>query len=206
MKIHLLNNFKLPLPMDDIYRRLGRNSHLAFDPRPEKVEEIISDSARFLCFHGAWTALEITGNNGETVIFQDGTSIKDPGTAARLEGCNIALFMAATAGQGIVDARDAAMRDGDGFRAVILDAVGGECADAAVDFTEKSARRELARRGLLVKNHRFSPGYGTLELKYQQIWFALLPLAEWGVKLDEKVFVMTPEKTVTALAGLMKRG
>lgn len=204
MDHRVLNDFRLPLPVDDIYRRLGRNSHFASEPRPENVEAVIAEAGAMLSFHGAWKALTIAANDGETVEFEHGTRITDPGTAAKLADCGAALFLAASVGGEIVRARDEAMAAGDGFRAVILDAVGGECADAAADFTEKDAVRELGRRGLAKKGYRFSPGYGTLELQHQQLWFDLLPLAEWGVRLNE-AFLMTPEKTVTALAGMKRR-
>ncbi len=87
------------------------------------------------------------------------------------------------------------------FDAVVGDAVGSETADAAMSFLHRSARQSMLRRGGLVTERRFSPGYGDWTLKGQEIFFALLPMTAMNVKLTPS-FTMLPEKSVTAVAGI----
>jgi cobalamin-dependent methionine synthase I len=94
------------------------------------------------------------------------------------------------------------MQTGHTAEAVIADAVGGECADAAMDFLQKQASAELARQGMRMAEFRFSPGYGDWTLEAQKFFFEILPMEEMGIRLHESM-LMIPEKSVTATAGIV---
>lgn len=81
----------------------------------------------------------------------------------------------------------------------IYDASGSECADAAMDVLFHLAGNELLRRGLVLSPRRFSPGYGDMPLVLQKFFYHKLNMAEMGVTLTEKMFLV-PEKSVTAFA------
>ena len=71
-----------------------------------------------------------------------------------------------------------------------------------MDFLQKHAAAELARKGMYLADLRFSPGYGDWTLDAQKFFFEILPLEEMGVRLHESM-LMIPEKSVTATAGIV---
>lgn len=81
----------------------------------------------------------------------------------------------------------------------IADAVGSECADAAMDMLGNIAGKELRRAGLLLDERRFSPGYGDMPLVLQEFFYQTLNMAQMGVTLTENNYLL-PEKSVTAFA------
>ncbi len=200
-RVHLIKPLPLILPFDAVYSRLGRNRHLAADPRPEKIDSMIRHGFTLLEPCGAWRICRIAENISGRVVFENGFQLESADASRRLQGCCGAVFMAAAVGGKVVDAAAQAVKEGNGALALALDALGGECADAAMDFVEKRMLQELRPLGMLSAGYRFSAGYGDLPLAAQKIWFELLPLAEWGIELSS-CGIMRPEKSVTALIGV----
>ena len=86
-------------------------------------------------------------------------------------------------------------------RAVIFDASASEIVDAAFDWIIDYYRREVVRGGGKITDHRFSAGYGDLDLLEQVFFYNILELGELGVDITEN-HILIPEKSVTAIAGL----
>ena len=116
------------------------------------------------------------------------------------ESKSLVLF-AVTAGADIVAAASDLAGQGDGVGALAYDAAGSEMVDAAAEWIQQYLNQQFKRAKEILTKRRFSPGYGDLDLKNQAILFKLLDIEKLGVKLTED-FLMTPEKTVTAIAGI----
>ena len=83
-------------------------------------------------------------------------------------------------------------------RALLLDALGSERAEALCEATEARARAEGLRL-----SRRFSPGYGDLPLTAQRPLFSLLDCERTlGLTLNASL-LMSPVKSVTAIAGIL---
>ena len=109
------------------------------------------------------------------------------------------VLLGATAGAEIAEAvrRDANIQMLK--RGVVLDAVGSEMADAALDWIAAFYNRTLRREGKSLSRRRYSAGYGDFSLSGQADIHRLLEMERWGVHITDS-FMLVPEKSVTAVA------
>ena len=195
------------LPRRNILSRLGYRSGLTCLPAAEE-RRLDGDLARLsaLCrdtraVYLAPLSIQVDEAAGVTIV-DGGWRIESPGVATMLRVARALWLGAATLGDAItaevrrrIDAQDAA-------GAAIADAVGGECADAAMDALQDYARQRLLPAGFALANCRFSPGYGGWALEAQREIHRRLNLSGLGVTLSEAC-ILLPEKTVTAIAPLL---
>ena len=134
----------------------------------------------------------------EGILLADGRLLPGADFAAKNPGIRAVWCASVTAGAGIVAYRDAQTRTAD---AAVCDAVGSECADAALDLMHRQAAAELRPKSMHLSGSRYSPGYGDMPLAVQRFFFAELKLEELGMTLTETCFIH-PEKSVTAFAGI----
>lgn len=200
----IINKLPLTVPDDRIFMRLGRYRHHAeiSDVQMKHFTQTIAEGKKLCNLAGAWTAVPIVSNDGTTVMIEGGDVLVSAGLATLLSDSAMVLLFAVTAGAEISQAALTATEAGRGSDALVLDAVGGEAADAACGWLQDYARQQLKRRGLLVSEKRFSPGYGGLSLDTQKIFFHRLNLAKLGMRLLDSG-IMLPEKSVTAIAGIV---
>lgn len=201
--INFINNIPLPVPERKIYSRLGHNRHLTkmSDAQRKKVESAIAQGVSLCQLRGVWGRFEISKWTAERVEFGDGNVFASSKLAELLKESKSLLLFAVTAGADIVEAASELSGQGDGVGALAYDAAGSEMVDAAAEWVQQYLNQQFKRGNEILTKRRFSPGYGDLELKNQAILFKLLDIEKLGVKLTED-FLMIPEKTVTAIAGI----
>lgn len=120
--------------------------------------------------------------------------------ARALSGCTKAIVFAATAGLAL-DRTIARYGRVSPARALAAQGIGTERTEALCDAFVKEQNAMLAQKGMRLRP-RFSPGYGDLSLTAQHALFALLsPEKHIGVTLT-KDLLMSPTKSVTAIAGI----
>lgn len=90
---------------------------------------------------------------------------------------------------------------GEPTKAVILDAVGSEAIEVLTDAAQESVTQQA---GPYQSTPRFSPGYGDWPLKINKTILKLLAAQTIGVKISSK-YMLTPQKTVTGIWGLVKK-
>ncbi len=202
-KINFINNIPLPVPERKIYSRLGHNRHLTemSDGQRKKVEAAIARGVSLCQLRGVWARFEITKWSAGAVEFGDGNIFASSKLAALLKESKSLVLFAVTAGADIVEKASELAGQGDGVGALTYDAVGSEMVDAAAEWLQQYLNQQFKRSKEILTKRRFSPGYGDLGLKNQSILFKLLDIEKLGVKLTDD-FLMTPEKTVTAIAGI----
>ena len=114
-----------------------------------------------------------------------------------LDGTNKALIFACTIGMGI-DRLIQRYSQIDELKALVLQAIGAERVETFIDIFIK----EYEDKNNVKLTKRFSPGYGDLSLETQKDVFALLkPEKSIGVTLNDSL-LMSPSKSVTAIAGI----
>ena len=119
-----------------------------------------------------------------------------------LRGCGEAVVLAATLGLEM-DRLIARYKRISPVRALVLHAIGAERIEHALDVFSGQLSGELALERKLLRP-RFSPGYGDLPLAVQPDIFALLDCERrLGLTLNESL-IMTPSKSVTAIAGIRR--
>lgn len=116
-----------------------------------------------------------------------------------LEGCDSALLMAATLGTQV----DALLRRSEVNNisdAVVMQAVAAVIIENYCDEVCAVQQEKLAERRLWLRP-RFSPGYGDLELRFNDDILKLLEGFRIGVACTS-AYMLTPVKSVTAIVGI----
>ena len=206
-KLNTFDEIPINLPEKEIFSRLKYNIHKT-EIDDENLKRIISEIKEGFSFcepKGAWIRVKIADMADESVIFENNITIKSKSIKDLLKKSDSALFFFATAGSKIAAMIEDSFKKGDSLRSIIYDAVGSETAEAAIDWLNAYIRRELMRTGESLTKMRFSPGYGDFLLENQKYFFDILKMKDFGVSLNEK-YIFSPEKTVTALAGILERG
>jgi hypothetical protein len=150
--------------------------------------------------------LEIVGNDGSRIRLLSKTAggrntevtIESSSVSELLKGCGSVYLFCVTAGKALADAVRAHTEDSETARALVVDAVGSELVEEAAD----EVCRYIERTAAVSLTKRFSPGYGDWDLSGQRELDKALDISRIGVTLNE-AFLMTPEKTITAVAGII---
>ena len=139
--------------------------------------------------------------NGETVGFA-GIRIPSKTLAAALADCEELLLFAATVGVEI-DRAVARYSRVSPAKALLLQAFGAERIESLCEAFIAEKGKALRGEHLFLKP-RVSPGYGDLPLTLQKDIFALLDCPrKIGLTLHDSL-LMTPTKSVTAIAGITR--
>ncbi|HOF01685.1 MAG TPA: hypothetical protein PK385_10290 [Spirochaetota bacterium] len=199
----ILKNIKIPIPTRQIFARLGyRVSNEISENEKSKINNAIEEAIKRVNLSASYIIIPIESNTGEVVSFSNNFVVNSKKLAEYLNKSKSAYLVGVTAGTDIVAFRDDNLRDEkDMFTAVIADAVGSETVEGAIDYVHEMLIKQNVRLGKIVKNARFSPGYGDLSLVYQREIARLLALDKLGVSLSE-TNILYPEKSVTAFIGL----
>ena len=118
-----------------------------------------------------------------------------------ISGCNWAVLMAVTAGEEISLWIKELFEAGNGAKGAFADAVASEGVEAALSYMQKMITISLVRNGISVKKARISPGFGDFLLAEQCTMLQMLDCRErLGISVNN-AFIMSPEKSATALTG-----
>jgi len=198
-----LSGMPLSLPRRQILSRLGCSGQTRIPAaQMAALNRNIQRAFAAISPAGTYGRLKILVNDSQSVLLEDQTRIACPAVANMLKNCQEVWLAAATAGKQISELTSQCFAKGDTAAAAVCDAVGSECADAAMDFLQKYAARQFQRSGKTLTDCRFSPGYGSWPLTAQQDFFRWLDLPGLGLTLTNSMLLL-PEKSVTALAGLI---
>ena len=120
--------------------------------------------------------------------------------ARNLSGCKRVLLFAATLGTEVDRIIGKYSRFAQSS-AVIAQAVGTAAVESWCDLLLLDVAKSLEKEGAFLRP-RFSPGYGDFQLSHQKDLFSVLDAArKIGVSLTDAL-LMTPTKSVTAVAGI----
>lgn len=191
------------IPWGRIYDRLGYREGATSLREEEKgfLIKVVQEAFDLVSLRGASMVLAIEQCSSEGVRLEGGTFFRSASLAGMLEGCWGVLLMAATAGGAIMEAIERSS-SGDLTRAVVMDAVGSETVDSALDWIMKAQGRALLRHSMRITRRRFSSGYGDLSLETQKTIYELLDLGKIGIRITDAM-ILVPEKSVTAVAGVV---
>ena len=190
-------------PLKAIYRRLGFRKGVT-QMRPDEartLDDRIGQARALITLQGAARRLPILSKDARRIRLPGDHILESARLAALLADSREVIFLGATAGPAVIEAIQRDTADGNLTRAVVFDAAASEMVDAALDWMETYFGRELRREGRRLTKSRFSCGYGDLALENQKLFYGLLELGRLGVELTEH-YVLVPEKSVTAVAGI----
>lgn len=166
-----------------------------------KIDQGFKDGLIYCHTKGVAGRFVITSRNEDSVSIETGLAFQSKSLARFLNNCDELVLLASTVGRGVVEQIIAEIDQGDAAYGVILDAVASETADAGLGWILSFLNKVLLREGKKTTKHRYSPGYGDLDLSYQKAIFDLLDLNKLDLSLTEKQMLI-PEKSVIAIAGI----
>ena len=134
-------------------------------------------------------------------IILEGHEIVSPMLSRLLGGSEKVYLMCTTIPKKDVEKIHEAMGDGEGLKALVLDAYASEYVDGALDVIMDKKNMMLKRMGQKLTKRRFSAGYGDLDIRYQKVFYDLLQMQTLDVEMNEK-YLLIPEKSVIAIAGV----
>ncbi len=205
MKVVFFDTITVSLPKDKIYSRLGysKGKTQLKDRQKEVVERYIEDALDFINLKGAGRRVPVAEISPESITLSGGNALKSKSLVKLFSKCSEILFMGATAGKKVVEVIEKNSAGKDITSAVIFDAVASEMVDGALDWIMGYFGQQIRRENKYVVERRFSAGYGDFLLDSQKVMCDILEIDKLGVVLS-KEFILLPEKSVTAVAGIME--
>lgn len=192
-------------PMGRILYRLGyKKTKTKLDEHQrEQIEKLIWEGVSHCHPKGAFLILPITDRTKDSVTIGKHL-VESKSLTELLKNSEAVALMASTIGDEIIHAIEDEIKKENSVKAVIFDSTASQMADKTVAWVMDFINKSLQKEAKALTSMRFSPGYGDLDLKYQKIFFEELKLEKLGISLTE-TYMMTPEKSVTAICGVENR-
>jgi hypothetical protein len=205
-EIIIFDPVHMPLPKIRIYKRLGYRDNITKVSLKQKkeVDRYIKDALGLIDLKAAARFIEIRKISPPEITISTNTKFISNNLAVLLQDCREVLLMAATAGSKIIEAIQKDLSGKNMTRSVVLDAAASEMTDCALDWLMGHFNAKLAGQNKTLTRRRFSAGYGDFLLNNQKKIFELLEMKKIGVNIS-KSYILIPEKSVTAVAGVKNR-
>lgn len=169
----------------------------------ERINALIKENILNCELKGCYLRSKIKDRGVGYIELESGVRWVSAKLSAFLEHSEEIFLLAVTAGEGLTKRRDELIAEESAFEPVIIDALGSEMVEAAADWLHNYLGRGLLRMGQKCSRLRYSPGYGDFELSNQKSFFKLLKLEGVGLTLSDS-YLITPEKSITAVIGIEK--
>ena len=183
-----------------VMRRMGAQKAQLQEELESGIDALIKEAQSVFRVKGK--ALTVAVNHlSEGVLEIGGEPVASASLAKMMRDCKAAYLMCATIPERDVARINAAISGGEGVKALVFDAYASECVDGALDVIMSRKNEALRRTGQKLTKHRFSAGYGDLNIAYQKLFFDMLDMSTMGVVLNDK-YLLSPEKSVIAIAGV----
>ena len=187
-----------PIAQDEINRHLGYPREAAPAPRiAEDIARIVSEVMPNLHPRGVYALYAVTSSTPHSLKLNEITISGNIGEYLDQAG-RVAVFVV-TVGEEISHLAESAIKNGDAFSALVMDAIGSCAVDAAADALMLHVRRELKDGEELTL--RYSPGYCGMQIGQQSKLFQLVQASSVGVTLMTSM-LMHPLKSISGLIGL----
>ena len=189
----------LPINRKEVLRYLRYGDHTPDSSTASLIDSCEEELINRIEPHYVYRIFDISRNSDGTVT-PDGADIVFEGNdiISHLEGCSKLIMMCCT----LTHEADRMIRIAgitDKAKALIYDALANAAAEQVCDRVQEIISEEYPG---FYQTSRFSPGYGDFPLKTQEQFLNVLEASRrTGVSLNTG-YLMTPMKSVTAVAGL----
>jgi hypothetical protein len=187
-----------------ISRFMGYDNYPPPEPFPELIEEVLKLAPGYCDLTGGYTIREnIHIDKSDKSLHVDGISFSVQRIIASQlrKSEHIALFIC-TAGPAIGEWSRQLMQEGDMLKGYVVDVVGSEAVDAAMDIIQDRLETDIKSRGMHITD-RYSPGYCDWQVSEQNKLFSFFPENYCGIKLSPSS-LMYPIKSVSGIIGIGK--
>ena len=195
--------FKLVVKPALVWKRLGMPAAPEDAGARADFDDAYGRACAFLKPHYTTARRRIIDADGGGVTLEGRRRIPSADLARLAENAAALAFIAVTVGEGIDDLVEGYNRRGEAFRMTVADAVGSVAAEELMARVHADLKARAAAAGEIL-SRRISPGFGDFELSYQPLVLGICRGARLGIALTEN-FMMTPRKSVTAVAAVKPR-
>jgi hypothetical protein len=174
------------------------------DPFSGLIDEVLNDAHAYCSIEGGYILkdnISFDSQNYKLVIDTTFFSVKKIVFSQIKKAEKAALFLC-TAGADIGEWSKKLMSEGETFKGYVVDVVGSEVVETAMDRIQDSLEEEMKQKGLYITN-RYSPGYCGWEVSEQQKLFSFFPIDFCSVKLSD-TSLMYPVKSLSGVIGIGK--
>lgn len=172
------------------------------EPFPEMIDEILSVADSFCNIQGGYRLFEDIERDKKNHLFRVNEITFDIKRiiSNQLRKSQKAAIFVCTAGPGIGDWSKELMSGGDLMKGYVVDVIGSEIVEKAMDKIQDQLAQEMKVEGLGITD-RYSPGYCDWHVSEQQKLFSLFPENYCGIKLSPSS-LMNPIKSVSGVIGI----
>lgn len=199
----MVNISEIKISYDKVLARLGYSkSRTLLDEKTGTLIRETLEAAQKLIKPKAVIAFENITVIDNIITFESGYKIESYDTAKLLAGCFKAYGIAVTIGNALEHKRNDFLLKKETFKGLIFDAAGSVAAEEAITSAAEQIK-EFEEKSNNIMTRRFSPGYGDWKLETQKEFLKWLGASHIGIRLTA-AYLMQPEKSVSALAGVQK--
>jgi len=195
---------ELGLSRLQIERVMGYEPNTIPEPFPEMIDEVLSIASDYCNIEGGYRLTDYVSfhdNTVQLVVEEISLDIHKIIFQQIKRSCKLGIF-ACTAGPKIGEWSKKLMAAGDMMKGYIVDVVGSEVVEMAMDKIQETLARKMTEDGLKITN-RYSPGYCSWDVSEQHKLFSLLPINFCSIHLTDTA-LMYPIKSVSGIVGIGK--
>ena len=202
-----LNHYKLSyadldIPATAITNSIGYTNDNVPEMISKIIEDIMSEAVQNSNIQGGYRLIDniSVGSDLKTVKIDNVTFGTDKIIGSRLiDATSVALFTC-SAGPEFEAWSQGIATEGDTVKSYILDLLGTEIVECAMDKILVELQDEMNDRNLGITN-RYSPGYCNWDVSEQHLLFSFLPENFCNVSLTDSAF-MKPTKSISGIIGI----
>jgi hypothetical protein len=194
----------LELDRKEIGKFMGYDGINPPEPIPELIEDVLLKAENYCNIQGGYRIFEkVTRDKRNHLITIDNITFHiKPIISNLIRKAEKAALFVCTAGAGIGEWSKELMSGGDLMKGYVVDVVGSEIVEKAMDKIQETLASDMQMLGLGITD-RYSPGYCDWQVSEQQKLFTFFPENYCGIRLS-KTSLMYPIKSVSGLIGIGK--
>jgi hypothetical protein len=193
----------LGLDVSTIEKFMGY-SEPAPDPIPAMIEDVLTNVEPFCDIQGGYRIFDaFSRDKREHLVTLDNVTFSvKPIISNLIRKAEKAALFVCTAGEGVGKWSKDLMAEGDLMKGYVVDVVGSEIVEKAMDKIQDILEAEMEKIGMGITD-RYSPGYCDWHVSEQQKLFSLFPENYCNIRLSE-TSLMDPIKSVSGIIGIGK--
>jgi len=175
------------------------------EPIPELIEDVLLKVETYCDIQGGYRIFETISRDkrNHLITIENVTFHIKPIISNLIRKAEKAALFVCTAGPGVGDWSKELMSGGDLMKGYVVDVIGSEIVEKAMDQIQESLALDMKELGLGITD-RYSPGYCDWQVSEQQKLFSFFPENYCGIKLS-KTSLMYPIKSVSGIIGIGKK-
>lgn len=203
LKTFAFNYESLRLDKSTIEKFMGYDGP-APDPIPSMIDDVLANVKPYCDIQGGYRIFESFSRDKKNHLVSLDNIVFNvkPIVSNLIRKAEKAALFVCTAGEGVSKWSKELMSQGDLMKGYVVDVVGSEIVEKAMDKIQNFLEDDMKKRGLGITD-RYSPGYCDWQVSEQQKLFSLFPDNYCNIRLSE-TSLMYPIKSVSGIIGIGK--